>query len=402
MVDVITDPKIVDEILERGTIVEVLPKKDAFRDRLLSGKRMRLYFGCDATATTLHLSHAKNFMLMEKFRKLWHEVIILFGDFTARIGDPSGKSSTRNQLSREDVLANVKVWKELIRPLMDFDNKENPPIIKYNNDWLAKLTFEEVIWLAGNFTVQQMLERDMFEKRLNEKKPIYLHEFLYPLMQGFDSVSMDVDVEICGTDQTFNALAGRTLLRKLKNKEKIVVVLTLMEDPITGDMMSKSKGTGIFLHVSSNDMYGQVMSQTDQMIPILLRHCTSLPLDEIDQLSKLDNPRDAKMRLAFEVTKIFHWDEKSNLAQQHFINTIQQKQIPDDIKEYKVSEKQVNLIDIIFESGMVASKWEAKRALAQGGVKIDGKPATNNQIDIPNEGVVLQKGKRHFLRIVTK
>jgi len=244
-----TDPKKIDEILERGTIVNILPTKKEFRDRLLNGKPMRFYIGFDATSPTLHLSHAKNLILLEKFRKLGHEVVVLFGDFTARIGDPSGESLTRKQLSREDVLSNVENWKKLIKPLMDFEAKENPPKIMYNHDWLSKLNFEDIINLASNFTVQQIIERDMFQKRLKEEKPIYLHEFLYPLMQGYDSVVIDVDVEVCGTDQIFNALAGRTLLKKIKNKDKFVVAVTLMENPKNGELMSKSKGTGVFLDV---------------------------------------------------------------------------------------------------------------------------------------------------------
>lgn len=186
------------------------PRQESFRVRLLSGEKMRFFIGFDVTAPTLHLSHAKNIMLLEKFRKLGHETIVLFGDFTARIGDPTSEKSARTQLSREEVLHNIAAWKEQIAPPMDFGDEVNPPRVKYNHDWLSKLSFEDVIRLASNFTVQQMLERDV-EKRMQEQLPIYLHEFFYPLMQGYDSVAMDVDVELCGTDQTFNVLAGRTL-----------------------------------------------------------------------------------------------------------------------------------------------------------------------------------------------
>ena len=264
-----TDKIKIDEILSRGTIVEILPTKEEFRNRLLSGKKMRFYIGFDATAPNLHLSHAKNFMFMEKIRKLGHEVIILFGDFTARIGDPTGEGTARQQLSRKEVLANVKKWIKIVKPFMDFSTKKNPPKIMYNHDWLSKLNFEDVANLASNFTVQQIISRDMFQKRLKEEKPIYLHEFFYPLMQGYDSVAMDVDVEVCGTDQIFNALAGRTLLKKLKNKEKFVVALTLMENPKTGELMSKSKGTGVFLGGTAENMFGQIMSQPDEMMEIL-------------------------------------------------------------------------------------------------------------------------------------
>lgn len=402
MKNVITDPKIVDEVLERGTIVEFLPSKEEFREKLLSGEKLKFYIGFDATAPTLHLSHAKNFMLMEKFRRLGHEAIILFGDFTARIGDPSGESSARKQLSREEVVRNVEKWKKMVEPLMDFQDTKNPPKIMYNNDWLAKLSFEDVINLAGNFTVQQMLERDMFQKRLKANKPVHLHEFLYPLMQGFDSVAMNVDVEVCGTDQIFNALTGRTLLRKLKSKDKFVVAVTLMENPKTGELMSKSKGTGVFLDVSPQDMYGQIMAQPDDMIEILLVNCTLLPLEEITEYMKLENPRDAKMKLAFEITKIFHGNDIASKAQTHFVNTIQNKQAPTKLKEITVKASKPNILDLLIESNLVSSKAEARRLVAQNGIKIDGKKITGlNDIEIPKSGVVLQKGKRHFVKITT-
>ena len=211
-----TNSQKIDEVLDRGTIVEILPTKEDFRQKLLSGKRMRFYIGFDATSPTLHLSHAKNIMLMEKFRKLGHEVIILFGDFTARIGDPTGENSARKQLTKKDVDNNVKKWKQLIKPLMNFSDFKNPPKIMYNSVWLSKLNFEGLLNIASNLTVPRLLERDMFQKRLKDGKTIYLNEFLYPLMQGYDSVIMDVDVEVCGTDQIFNALTGRELLEKIK------------------------------------------------------------------------------------------------------------------------------------------------------------------------------------------
>jgi tyrosyl-tRNA synthetase len=188
-----------EAILNRGIVVNILPDRKSFVERLASENPMRMYIGADPTSTALHLSHAKNYMLLEEFRKLGHEVIVLFGDFTAKIGDPTDRLSARKQLTTEEVMENVKHWVEQIRPLMDFDAEVNPPVVKFNSEWLSKLSMEDVVNLASNITVQQMLERDMFEKRINEQKPIHLHEFLYPLMQGYDSVAMDVDVELCGT-----------------------------------------------------------------------------------------------------------------------------------------------------------------------------------------------------------
>ena len=469
-----TDPKQIDEILNRGTIVEILPTQKEFRERLLSGEKLRFYIGFDATAPTLHLSHAKNFMLMEKFRKLGHEVIVLFGDFTARIGDPTGENSARKQLSREDVTQNVKKWKKLIEPLMDFKNSKNPPKIMYNHDWLSKLTLEDVISLASNFTVQQMLERDMFAGRIfgdkktrslleksgvlrvthktyikcrhcanvfpsfiqfeNEKafdtssvkgnkvpcprcnkitivdkkdliqirqKPIHLHELLYPLMQGYDSVAMDVDVEMCGTDQTFNALAGRTLLKKLKGKDKFVVAVTLMENPKTGELMSKSKGTGVFLNTTANDMFGQIMAQPDEMIEILFVNNTNLPLEEIKKLMDSDNPRDTKAKLACEIVAIYHGKKSAEEAEEEFNKIFRDKKKPTNIKKCKVKIKKLKVVDLLVETKLADSKGNARRLVQQGGVRINNvvQKDFEKEIEIEN-GMVVQVGKRRFVKIV--
>lgn len=203
----ITDRKRIQEVFDRGIVMEVLPSKEALIERLVSGERLRVYIGADPTSDTLHLSHAKNYMFLEELRQLGHEVIMLVGDFTALIGDPSGRNAARPQLTEAEIKKNVKGWISQIKPLMDFKDKKNPPKVLYNSKWLSKLSFKDLISLSSNFTVQQMLERDMFQKRVAEKAPIYMHEFLYPLMQGYDSVAMDVDIELCGTDQIFNARA---------------------------------------------------------------------------------------------------------------------------------------------------------------------------------------------------
>ncbi|MDD5749726.1 MAG: tyrosine--tRNA ligase [Patescibacteria group bacterium] len=400
MTKINTDEKKIQEIMERGTIVEVLPSKDEFVKKLLSGQKLRFYIGFDATAPTLHLSHGKNFMLMEKFRQLGHEVIILFGDFTARIGDPSGESKSRKQLSRKEVMTNVKTWQKLVKPLMDFSDKKNPPKIMYNHSWLSKLNMEDLINLAGNFTVQQMIERDMFQKRLKENKPIHLHEFLYPLMQGYDSVAMDVDVEVCGTDQIFNSLAGRTLQKKINNKEKFVVAVTLMENPKTGELMSKSKGTGVFLDTSAKDMYGQIMSQPDEMIEILFVNCTWLSLDEIKKIMKLPNPRDSKSKLAMEVTKMFHGEKVSNKAAQEFANVFQKGGLPDKISEYALANKNINPVDLLLTMKLVSSKNEARRLIDGGGMKLNQKKINSWKENITlKSSDIIQAGKRKFGKI---
>lgn len=394
---------VVDEILNRGVIVDILPKKDSFRRRLLSTEPMKIYIGADPTSTSLHLSHAKNYMLLEEFRKLGHKVFVLFGDFTARIGDPTERAVARKQLSREDVTENVRGWIQQIKPLMDFGTSENPPEIVYNHDWLSMLTMEEVVNLASNFTVQRMLERDMFEKRLKEEKPIHIHEFMYPLMQGYDSVALDVDAELCGTDQTFNALVGRTLQRKYHNREKWVVAVNLMENPRTGELMSKSRGTGVFLNFSSFDMYGAIMAQPDEMTKIFLINNTRIPIKEVENILTAMNPRDAKMHTSFEITKIFHGEMKAEEAQEKFIRLVQRKESTDNIKVVNMGSDRLSLFNSIKKCVIdEISNSEVRRLIKQKSIKIDGVVVEDGGvlIQIPASGVTLKIGKKKWYKIV--
>jgi len=392
--------KQIDEILNRGVLKDFLPTKEEFKERLMSGKKLKFYMGFDPTAKSLHLGHAQNLLVLEDFRKLGHQVIFLIGDFTGMIGDPSDKSSARVKQTVADVQANFKDWKNQVKNIIDFDDEENPFLIKYNSEWLGKLTLTEVLELASNFTVQQMLERDMFENRMKDGKPIYLHEFLYPLMQGYDSVAMDVDVEMCGTDQIFNALAGRTLMQKLKGKEKFVIANNLIADEITGQLMSKSNGTGIFLDLSANDLFGAVMAQSDGMIRPLAVGCTRLSLDEIEEMMKVENPRDAKIQLAFEITKIFHGEEKAKEAQDYFINTFSKKEIPDDVESYNTQEG-INILELLVSVEGASSKGDARRKIEQGGVSIDKKKIEDVKYSLQakDDGKVLKVGKKFFIKL---
>jgi len=396
-----TDEETIDKILDRGTIVEIYPTKEAFKEKLMSGEKLRFYIGFDATAPTLHLSHAKNFILLEDFRKLGHEVIVLFGDFTARIGDPTDGSETRSVLSRDEVLKNIEKWKLQISPLMDFNDKTNPPKILNNHNWLSKLTFEDVISLASNFTVQQMLERDMFDKRLKAGNPIHLHEFLYPLMQGYDSVAMDVDVELCGTDQTFNALVGRTLLKKMKKKNKFVVVATLMENPKTGEMMSKSKGHGIFLDTTHVEMFGAIMAEPDEMMEILFTHVTRIPLSEIQKIVS-GNPKEAKIKLAQEIVRIFYGEKKAEEARISFDKTFSKKGMSDDALEINVHSG-ISIIDIPFPENIIKSKNELRRLIQSGSISNadSGEKIMDIQTTFPSD-INIKIGKHRFVKIIIK
>jgi tyrosyl-tRNA synthetase len=395
----------IDALLTRGVLVEVLPNTDALRARLLEGTPMKIYLGADPTSGALHLSHAKNYMLLEEFRKLGHQVFVLIGDFTARIGDPTDKTTARQQLSKEEVTAHVTGWLKQIAPLMDFTDTQNPPQIVYNNDWLSALTMEDVVHLASQVTVQHMLERDMFEKRMQEGKPIHLHEFMYPLMQGYDSVMLDVDMELCGTDQIFNALVGRTLLRKLKGKEKLVAAVNLMEDPETGALMSKSRGTGIFLDASPFDMYGGIMAQPDSMIRVFLINNTRIPLTEIDHILETLSPRDAKMRTALEITTIFHGKEAAEAAQDKFVTIFQKREVAEDIEEVQVPVATLSVFDLARTClDDTVSNSEIRRLIEQKSIKIDAVVAetATDMVTILPEGSICKIGKRKWFKIHVK
>ena len=397
----IDNEKSINELLTRS-IVEILPTKEGLREALESGRRLRIYIGLDATGTSLHLGHATNYMILEKFRRLGHEVIFLVGDFTARIGDPTDKSdSARRQLTREQVKENVKTWIDQVKPVIDIDNQKNPVKVLYNYDWLSILTFEDILNLASNFTVQQMIERDMFQKRIQDKKPLYLHELFYPLMQGYDSVAMDIDMEMCGMDQKFNALAGRTLLKKIKNKEKFVFITTLLENSVTGEkMMSKSLGTGVFLDFDMDKMYGSLMAQSDENMRQLFVDCTWLDLEEIERILNVNNSRDAKARLAFEITKIYHGEKNAKLAEEHFESTFKSGNLPENIKETKAEMGEL-LMDIVLREKLVSSKSEFRRLIGEGAVS---NTETKEKITDPffkiTGNLTIRIGPLRFLKII--
>lgn len=395
---VITDKQRIEEMFTRGTLVEAYPSKDELLKKLLSGEQIRIYYGLDPTHTTIHLGHAKNFIFLEEIRQLGHEVIVLFGDFTATIGDPSDKSSTRKQLSLDEVKKNMANWLEQIKPLINFSDKENPAQIRYNSEWLSKLNFSDIINLAANFTVQQMLERDMFEKRINDNVPIYLHEFMYPLMQGYDSVAMDVDAELCGTDQIFNALAGRTLIKKLKSKNKFVLALNLIANPNTGELMSKSNGTGVFIDQPAPQLFGAIMALPDPMIEPLFLNCTRIPMSEKSALLDL-GPRQSKARIAFDIVKRIHGEENAIEAEKDFENTFSKGGVPENIQlvEYKLGQ---SLAEALVKAEVISSKAEWRRLVEGGGIKTEDDTKINDLNFSPVSTMILKIGKRRFAKIV--
>lgn len=391
---VITDQKRINEILDRGVIVEIIPTKEEFVKKLMSGDKLRFYIGADPTSDSLHLSHAKNYMLLEEFRQLGHEVIVLVGDFTAQIGDPTGREKARIQLTEKQIKENVKSWLKQIKPLMDFGTWNNPPKVKYNSEWLSGIRWRDEIKLASNLTVQRMLERDMFQKRIKENEPIYLHEFEYPLMQGYDSVAMNVDAELCGTDQIFNAHVGRLLLKRLKNKEKFVVAVNLMENPKTGELMSKSRGTGVFLSSSPKEMFGAIMAQPDEMIEVLFVNVTRIPLSDKDKILKM-GPRDAKMFIAQDIVKKFYGGKEAQKAKEEFERVFSKGERPEEIVEV---ENKGNIIQTSVATGLVESNSEMKRLIDQKAVKIND--TVIEKWDHPTQsGDIVQIGPRKFYKV---
>jgi len=287
----------IEEVLTRG-VENIFPTKEALKQRLLSGKKLKIYIGIDPTGPDLHLGHGITLRKLRQFQDLGHKIILLIGDFTGMIGDPTGKGSSRVQLTREQVLKNAEGYKKQTEKILDFKSKTNPVKILFQSKWLDKLTLKEVIGLMAKFTVQQMMERDMFQERIRENNPIGLHELIYPLMQGYDSVAMNVDMEIGGNDQTFNMLVGRDLARMMLNKEKFVLTTKLLTDP-TGKKMGKTEDNMIILRDSAENMFGKVMSWPDTLIALGFEICTNLNFEA------KENPRDAKMRLAYEIVKIY-------------------------------------------------------------------------------------------------
>jgi tyrosyl-tRNA synthetase len=382
------------ELLTRA-VEEVVPRKVA-EDKLKSGKPLRLYWGIDPTGTKIHLGHSVPLRKMRAFQDAGHHVILLIGSFTAMIGDPTGRDELRQQLSAEDVKKNFETYIDQAKKILDMEKLE----IRYNHEWLEKLTFKDILRLTGNFTVQQMLHRDMFAKRMKEDAPISLTEFMYPLMVGYDSVMLDVDVELGGNDQLFNMLAGRTLQTAFKKRDKFVLTTKLI-DGTDGRKMSKTYNNCVYLTDAPNEMYGRLLSMPDNLIPLYMECCTDIPMTEVKACELAlkggkENPKVLKMRLAREIVTMYHSKEAAAHAEAEFENVFKNKGLPEDIQEFK-AKKGMLLIDALAESKIVTSKSEARRLIEQGGIRIDDKPVT--AMDAKAEKGIVRVGKRKFLKI---
>jgi tyrosyl-tRNA synthetase len=388
---IITDEKKIEGVLSRG--VENIFIKEELKKKLLSGKKLRVYLGIDPTGPTLHMGHAIPLKKLKEFQDLGHEIILLMGDFTAMIGDPTDKTATRKQLSHKEVLSNLKKYKKQASIFLKFTGS-NKAQFKFNYKWLSKMKFEDVIKLASKATVDQMEKRDMFIKRTKEGKPIFIHEFMYPLMHGYDSVAMKVDVEVGGNDQTFNMITGRHLASQILGKNKSVVAMKLLEDN-SGKKMGKTEGNMVSFLDSSTEMFGKVMSWNDSLIIKGFELCTDV---EDFKIFEKQNLRDAKMKLAYEIVKTYYGEKEAQKAKENFVNTFQKGEIPEEMTELDGGGKM--LMDILVETKILSSKSDFRRLVKEGAVfNLDIKEKMMDVNFIPKSGMKFKIGKKRFIKI---
>ena len=400
--EVVTTDEAIKEVLLRG-VENAYPNFESVQSTLKKGKQMTVYLGIDPTGPTIHLGHVIPIRKLAQFQKLGHKIIFLIGDFTAMIGDPTDKTAARKQLTHDQVLDNCKKYKEQAGHFIDFTGA-NKAEIRFNSKWLAKLSFEDVVKLASHTTVDQMLKRDMFEKRMTEGKPVYLHEFLYPLMQGYDSVAMDVDGEIGGNDQTFNMLAGRDLAKSLSGKDKFVITTKLLVDA-NGKKMGKTEGNMVNLDQTPSDMFGKVMSWPDELITTGFELLTDIPMNEIDSMKEEmkngSNPRDFKIKLAEEIVCSIYGKEKAVEVRKQFFSTFKDGAIPEDAAKTSVSNGD-KLVDILLQEKIVSSKGDFRRLIEGKAISfIGGDIIYDPEFKIERSGTI-RVGKKRFITISVK
>jgi tyrosyl-tRNA synthetase len=396
---IVTDDSAISMVLSRG-VENVFPNIEAVRSSLKKGKQLTIYLGIDPTGPNIHLGHVIPIRKLAQFQKLGHKIIFLIGDFTATIGDPTDKTAARKQLTRAEVMNNCKKYKGQAGHFIDFTGA-NKAEICFNSKWLAKLSFEDVVNLASHTTVDQMLKRDMFEKRMSEGKPVYLHEFLYPLMQGYDSVAMDVDGEIGGNDQTFNMLAGRDLAKSMSGKEKFVLTTKLLVDQ-SGKKMGKTEGNMVSLDQTHLDMFGKIMSWPDELILTGFELLTDIPIEEIKTfgkgISNGANPRDAKVKLAVEIVASIHGKEKASEASEQFSSTFKEGAVPEDAVKVSVIKGE-KLVDVLVKEKIVSSKGDFRRLIEGNAISyIGGESISDADYKIEHPGTI-RVGKKRFITI---
>jgi tyrosyl-tRNA synthetase len=390
----------IDELLSRG-VANLIPAASEIK-KALTEQKLNIYLGIDPTATKIHLGHAVPLRKLQKFAELGHNVTFLIGDFTALIGDTSDKDSERPVLTSGQIEENFKTYKKQAEKILDFSKVT----VRNNSEWLAKLTFKDIIELTQKFTLNDFISRELIKKRLSEGKSVRLQEVLYPVMQGYDSFFMDTDLQIGGADQTFNMQAGRTLQKILRDKESYVLSTGYLAGT-DGRKMSKSWGNAIWLDDNPNDMFGKVMSITDDVILDYFILGTNVPLSEIghieEHINSGKNPIEIKKELAKIIVAELHSEDEASKAQEHFEKTVQNKEIPDDIPTVTLNpDTHLAAYELLVELGLSGSKSEAKRLIEQGGVYVNEElVGTANQEIIPEDNMIIKAGKRNFVRIKT-
>lgn len=402
----LTDKDITGQVEALAQGCEGLYTRDELTERLRQadeqGRQLRVKIGMDPTAPDIHLGHTVSLRKLRQFQDLGHRAVLIIGDYTARIGDPSGANKTRPMLSEEQIKSNAETYLDQAGLILDTSPEKLE--VRRNGEWLSKLSFAEVLQLAAQMTVARMMERDTFEKRYRAGEPIGLHEFLYPLMQGYDSVCIEADVELGGTDQTFNNLVGRTLQSAAGQPQQIVMVFPLLPGLDGIEKMSKSKGNYVGITDKPDDMFGKVMSVPDELMESYFTLLTDLPPERIRTLldPEQTHPRDAKAELAKTIVATYHSAAEAAQAEQEFQRVFSQRQTPADMPEVRVADGGVNVIDLVVSAGFAKSKGEARRLVSQGAVGIDGEKITDIGATVtPRTGQVLKVGKRRFGRILS-
>jgi tyrosyl-tRNA synthetase len=390
----------INYLLTRG-VAEII-NRDHLKTALESGRKLRVKLGIDPTGAKIHLGRAVAIRKLKEFQDLGHQIILVVGGFTAQIGDPSDKLSRRPMLSEEQIKANLKNYKNQLGKILNLKKTE----FLNNATWLKKLTFREIADLAESFSVHQMIERRNFKERFERGEEISLREFLYPLMQGYDSVVTKADVELGGTDQLFNLLAGRTIQKHYGQKEQDILVNEMLEGT-DGRKMSTSWGNVITIVDEPADMYGKLMSIKDELITKYFILCTDVAGEEIVRTEKEMasgglNPRDAKARLAFEIVKVYHGEKAAKKAEEEFNEVFREKKLPEEIKEFRVSAAEISLIDALLLTKLALSRSEARRLIKQGGVRVNQERINDSEavIDFSNRPAIIQIGSRRFVRII--
>jgi len=384
------------DFFEKG-IVEIIDEK-SLKEKLKS-KKLRIKYGVDPTRPDIHIGHSVQLRKLKELQDEGHTIIFLIGDYTTKIGDPSGRKSTRPILTDEEIKANAKTYFDQVGKILDVKKTE----IRYNSEWFSKMDFNEILNLAGKFTVAQIIERDDFQKRLKGGVDIGLHEMFYPLMQAYDSVALKADVEFCGNDQKFNVLAGRDLQKKMGQTPQDLIITELLVGLDGVNKMSKSLDNYVGITEESNSQFGKIMSIPDKLVIKYFELCTGLPMDEISKYEKQieggTNPRDIKEKLAFEIVKIYHGEKEAEKAKEEFKKVFSNKELPTNIPEVKLAGN-YDLPLFLLELGAASSNSEAKRLIEQGGVKIDGAKITDFKSDISTHpGMIIQVGKKKVYRI---